>query len=132
MRKDLNKIKDPYSPYRHINFQYLSYYLNDFFNTHHIKKHIVEEDSEFGGKTLSHLLDGKDMHFNCYLRLLAVMGEYCKGREEFLNFIMEFMKRAIIEIWLIWEEDPVDWMVETWEKMQEEKEKHMVKKHLIK
>lgn len=115
---------DPYARYRHITFHYLSYYLHDFFQSHHIKHGAVTSESDFGGNTLSLLLNGKDMHFNCYLRLLTVMGEYCNSNDEYMDFIMEFMQRAIIEIWIIWEEEPVDWMLEVWKKMQKEKDKY--------
>lgn len=126
MRKE-TITNDPYAIYRHITFHYLHYYLESFFQSHLVNKYSVNEDSGFGGKTLTHLLKGKDMHFNCHLRLLAVMREYCKNDEEYMDFIMEFMKRAIIEIWLIWEEAPEGWMLETWKEMQKEKDKYTTK-----
>lgn len=115
--------KDPYAHYRHLRFHYLSYYLRQFFQEHLIKQCSVKSESDFGGSTLSHLLEGKDMHFNCYMRLLTTMGEYCETNEEYMEFIEGFIQRAIIEIWIIWEEEPVDWMVEIWEEMQKEKDK---------
>lgn len=124
MNKEIST-KDPYAIYRHITFHYLHYYLNDFIQTHSVKKHSLSEDSGFGGKTLNHLLEGKDMHFNCYLRLLTSMREFCKDDNEYMDFIMEFMKRAIIEIWIIWEEKPDKWMLDTWKEMLIEKDKYI-------
>lgn len=123
--------KDPYALYRHITFHYLHYYLESFFQSHQISKHSVNEDSGFGGRTLEHLLKGKDMHFNCHLRLLAAMRDYCKDNDEYLDFIMEFMKRAIIEIWLIWEEELEEWMLDTWEEMLKEKDKYTTRKDCL-
>lgn len=117
--------KDPYSLFRHTTFHYVGYYLHDFFHTHHITKDLVRSDCGFGGETLEHLIEGKDMNFNCYLRLLTVMGEYCPTDEEYMQFLMGFMKRAIIEVWLKWEERPFGWMLEIWEEMQKEKEQYM-------
>lgn len=120
--------KDPYALFRHTTFHYLSYYLHDFFEAHLISHEQVKDDSGFGGSTLQELLYGKDMKFNCYLRLLTVLGEFCKDEEEYMNFIKGFMERAIIEVWLIWEEEPFGWMLEVWEKMQIEKAKYITLK----
>lgn len=126
MNKDITT-KDPYAIYRHLTFQYLQYYLCDFFDTHSVKKQDVKNDCGFGGSTLPRLLKGKDMHFNCYVRLLFTMRGYCKDDNEHMDLIVEFMKRAMIEIWLIWGEEPQSWMLETWKKMQEEKDKYITK-----
>lgn len=115
---------DPYAVYRHLTYQYLHYYLADFFQAHSIKKQPVIDDSGFSRSTLASLLDGKDLHFNCYLRLLTVMREYCENDDEYMDFLMGFMKRAIIEIWIIWDEKPEEWIVEIWEKMQDDKNKY--------
>lgn len=116
--------KDPYALFRHFTFHYLHYYLTDFFQVHAIKKQPVSDECGYGGNTLTHLLEGKDMHFNCYARLLTAMREYCKNDEEYMEFVMEFMKRAIIEIWIAWKEKPDEWMLETWEEMRKEKDKY--------
>lgn len=116
--------KDPYALYRHLIFPYLSDYLSDYFHRHSIKKQAITEEASLNWKTLNKLLEGKDMNFNCYLRLLATMRPYCKNDEEFLDFILEFMKRALTEIWITWQEEPDGWMQETWIKMQKDKEKH--------
>ena len=52
------------------------------------------------------------------------MREYCENDDEYMDFLMGFMKRAIIEIWIIWDEKPEEWMVEIWEKMQDDKNKY--------
>ena len=52
------------------------------------------------------------------------MREYCENDEEYIEFVMEFMKRAIIEIWIAWEEKPDEWMLETWKEMRNEKDKY--------
>ena len=53
-----------------------------------------------------------------------MMREYCKDDVEYMNFVMEFMKRAIIEVWIAWEERPEEWMLSTWEEMRKEKDKY--------
>lgn len=116
--------KDPYALYRHMTFQYLHYYLTDFFHSHAIKKQHIIDDSGLSWKTLTHLLEGEDMHFNCYLRLLTVMREYCKDNDEYMEFVIGFMQRAIIEIWIAWEEKPGEWMLKIWEEMLKEKDKN--------
>ena len=63
-------------------------------------------------------------NFNCHVRLLVMMREYCKDDVEYMNFVMEFMKRAIIEVWIAWEERPEEWMLSTWEEMRKEKDKY--------
>ena len=116
--------KDPYALFRHFTFHYLHYYLTGFFHTHSVKKRELSDECGYGGKTLEQLLEGKDMHFNCHVRLLVMMREYCKDDVEYMNFVMEFMKRAIIEVWIAWEERPEEWMLSTWEEMRKEKDKY--------
>ena len=116
--------KDPYALFRHFTFHYLHYYLTGFFHTHSVKKRELSDECGYGGNTLEHLLEGKDMHFNCHVRLLVMMREYCKDDVEYMNFVMEFMKRAIIEVWIAWEERPEEWMLSTWEEMRKEKDKY--------
>lgn len=118
--------QDPYAVFRNIMFQYQCFFLNDFFDSHHIKKNDIEKNSNFGGRTLASLLNGKDMHFNCHLRLLAAMEEYCEDNDEYLDFVLEFLKRSIVEIRLIRGEEPKGWMLITWEKMQLEKNKYLL------
>lgn len=74
----------------------------DFFKRRHIKNQAVMEDASLGRKTLTHMLEGKDMSLNCYLRLLTAMKRYCADDDEYLDFIMGVLKRAVIEIWLLW------------------------------
>lgn len=45
----------------------------DFFKRRHIKNQAVMEDASLGHKTLTHMLEGKDISMNCYLRLLTAM-----------------------------------------------------------
>ena len=116
--------KDPYALFRRFTFHYLHYYLTGFFHTHSVKKRELSDECGYGGNTLEHLLEGKDMHFNCHVRLLVMMREYCKDDVEYMNFVMEFMKRAIIEVWIAWEERPEEWMLSTWEEMRKEKDKY--------
>lgn len=116
--------KDPYALFRHFTFHYLHYYLTGFFHTHSVKKRELSDECGYGGNTLEHLLEGKDMHFNCHVRLLVMMREYYKDDVEYMNFVMEFMKRAIIEVWIAWEERPEEWMLSTWEEMRKEKDKY--------
>lgn len=116
--------KDPYALFWHFTFHYLHYYLTGFFHTHSVKKRELSDECGYGGNTLEHLLEGKDMHFNCHVRLLVMMREYCKDDVEYMNFVMEFMKRAIIEVWIAWEERPEEWMLSTWEEMRKEKDKY--------
>ena len=116
--------KDPYALFRHFTFHYLHYYLTGFFRTHSVKKRELSDECGYGGSTLEHLLEGKDMHFNCHVRLLVMMREYCKDDVEYMDFVMEFMKRAIIEVWIAWEERPEEWMLSTWEEMRKEKDKY--------
>lgn len=123
--------KDRYALFRHAYFYYLSYYLIKFFIMHRIKKQAVIEDAGFGGKTLTHLLAGKDMSLNCYLRLLTTMKGFCADDEEYVDFITGFIKRAIIEVWRMWGLEPQGWMRETWREMQEEKVKYNAARELI-
>lgn len=122
--------KDRYALFRHATFCYLSYYLRDFFKRRNIKNQAVMEDASLGRKTLSHMLEGKDMSLNCYLRLLTAMKRYCADDAEYLEFIMGFLKRAIIEIWLLWREEPEGWMMETWREMEREKMKYYAEEKL--
>lgn len=124
-KNDENTKKDPYATFRHFTFQYLHYYLTDFFKRYDIHNKPVMEDARFGGNTLPSLLAGKDMHLNCYVRLLAAMQFYCPDDEEYLDFITGFVKRAIIEIWLTWGQIPEGWMQSTWMEMQKEERKFM-------
>lgn len=114
---------DPFLPYRHLTFHYLGYYLLDFFHTHNMKKCHIDSDADFGGETLNKLLKGQDMHLNCYLRLLTVFESYCRDMNEFLDFIIGFIERAVVEIWVLWELEPVGWMKEVWGRMIGEEEK---------
>lgn len=102
----------------------------DFFKRRHIKNQAVMEDASLGRKTLTHMLEGKDMSLNCYLRLLTAMKRYCADDDEYLDFIMGVLKRAVIEIWLLWGEEPEGWMMETWREMEMEKMKYYEERKL--
>lgn len=117
---DENTKKDPYAVFRHFTFHYLHYYLTDFFKRYDIHNKPVMKDAGFGGQTLPYLLKGKDMHLDCYVRLLAVMQFYCPDEDKYMDFVMGFAKRAIIEIWLTWGLPPEGWMKSTWLEMKEE------------
>lgn len=69
------------------------------------------------------MLDGKDVRLNCYIRLLATMKMYCENDDRYMDFIMGFIKRAIVDVWLKWRLSPEGWMKEVWAEMEEEKKK---------
>lgn len=115
--------KDPYGDFRHFTFQHIHYYLADFFRTHSVVHQHVIDDAGLGDHTLYDMLNGKDVRLNCYIRLLATMKMYCENDDRYMDFIMGFIKRAIVDVWLKWRLSPEGWMKEVWREMEEEKKK---------
>lgn len=104
-------------------FPYLGCFLSQFCKEYGVSCRQVSADGEFSNATYYQILEGKDLHFNCYFRFLSVCREYFKNDAEFYDFLLDFCMRVIVEIWIYWGEEPEFWMKEVWEKMKMEKMK---------
>lgn len=112
---------DFYAPYRNIYLPYIGCYLKKNFHLYSIKKHLIIRDANLSEKTLNKILEGKNIHFDCYIRLLFSMREYYPNDDVFLAFILEFIKRALVEVHLIRSKELDEWMPEVWERMQKDR-----------
>lgn len=83
---------------RHLKYNSLEILMRDIATEKNIHYNDVTSSVYMGNTTYHRLLEGEDMHLNCYLRFFHILSTYCQSAEEFWECVMEFMKQALSEV----------------------------------
>ena len=121
VNENYDKISDHRNRYQHMEFQYSRYYLYQFCEKHHVTYDFVCHESDLSPVTFHKILEGKDKHINCFIRMFAAFEPYCDDKDELSTFIAGYIQRMMVEIWTFWGIEPKGWDAEIWELMQKEK-----------